>query len=251
MRLVTFNAQHARRRHDGRPDAELLAASVADLDPDVVALQEVDWGDEASDGVDQPGVVAAALGGTRMFAPQREGGTTGVALVATGRLDAVEVLRFVSRRGPRRGRPVDLPLLRPSRRAVLLARATIDGASLSVACAHLHLVRAVSHLQLERVVAALASRPEPRVLAGDLNRHPARVGPTVAAVGLDLLDDATPTHPADAPERRIDHVATSGVRLVDHQVITLPVSDHRALVVDLELDATPPSSLAAGPGGRR
>lgn len=261
MRLVSFNAQHARRRSDGRADAALMATALAALAPDVVALQEVDWGDEATGGVDQAAVVAHAIGGggsgdaggpaSRVFAPQREGGTTGVALVARGNLDAVEVLRFVSRQGPRRGRPVGVPLLRPSRRAILLACATVDGDSLSVACAHLHLVRTVSHTQLERVVAALACRPGPHVLLGDLNRQPSWVGPTVAAAGLDLLDDDTPTHPAEAPERRIDHVASAGVRLVGHQVVTLPVSDHRAVVVDVELDPTLMGGPDAGLEGHR
>lgn len=258
MRLVSFNAQHARRRSDGGADAALMATALAALAPDVVALQEVDWGEGATGDVDQAAAVAEAMGGggrgggaSRVFAPQREGGTSGVALVARGSLDVVEVLRFVSRRGPRRGRPVAVPLLRPSRRAILLARVTVDGVSLSVACAHLHLVRTVSHAQLERVVAALARRLGPHVLLGDLNRRPSWVGPTVAAAGLDLLDDETPTHPAAAPERRIDHVASAGMRLVGHQVVTLPVSDHRAVVVDVELDSAPTMGPDAGPEGRR
>lgn len=239
MRLVSANVEHARRAGGGPPDAACLANALAALDPDVVALQEVDRGEAASGGVDQPRTVADALGGTAVFAAQRSGGGTGVALVARGPITDVEVLRFVSRRGPRRGRLVAVPLLRPARRAILLARVTVGDATLTVASAHLDLVRAVSHHQLERVVAAVGARPGPHVLAGDLNRWTGWVGPTVAAVDLDLLDDDVPTHPAHAPVRRIDHVATRGLRVVRSEVIALPVGDHRALVVDL--DATSPA----------
>lgn len=240
MRVVTFNAQHGWVGGEPAGVAQVSDA-VAALDADLVALQEVDVGDPRSGGVDQPAAVAAAIGGTSTFAAQREGGTTGVALVARGSITDVDVLRFVSRRGPKRDRPVSVPLVRPARRAIVLARATVGPLSVSVTSAHLDLVRPVSHGQLERVVAALAARPGPRLLLGDLNRRSGWVGPTCAAVGLDLLADDTPTHPVSSPVRRIDHLATSGLVVSRVEVVQLAVSDHRALVVDLDTAQEPRS----------
>lgn len=241
MRLVTFNAEHARvalagggRGGTARPPAveEMVEALVA-LAPDVVALQEVDRGDPATGGVDQPGAVAAALGGVCAFAPRRAGGTTGVALVVRGGLADVEVRRYVTRWGPPEGRP-RLPLLRPSWRAVLLGRATVDGQDLAVTSAHLELTRRTSHAQLEAVVAALGARPGPHALLGDLNRRTAWVRATVAAGGLALVDDDVPTAPRHRPRYRIDHAAVGGLAVVASRVVALPVSDHQALVVDVE-----------------
>ena len=61
---------HSRASYSGRDvtgeslHAGDLAAAVAELDADVVAVQEVDVGRPRSHGVDQPAVVAAALGAT-------------------------------------------------------------------------------------------------------------------------------------------------------------------------------------------
>ncbi len=232
MRIVTFNAEHGRRR-DGHEDVDALAEGLAALAPDVVALQEVDQG--GASGIDHAGAVAAAVGGRSVFAPLAHHGSTGVALVARGELADVEVLRFTSRCGHAPGWRGRLPLVDPDERAALIATVAVDGCTVHVATAHLHLVRDVSHAQLEQVVAALAGRSGPKVLAGDLNRRPWWVRATVAAGGLELVADETPTHPAERPVRRIDHVATSDLRVTRTEVVALPISDHRALVVDLAL----------------
>ncbi|WP_219996239.1 endonuclease/exonuclease/phosphatase family protein [Nocardioides humi] len=42
MRLVTFNILGGRTQHDDEVDVTVLQRAIADLDPDVLALQEVD-----------------------------------------------------------------------------------------------------------------------------------------------------------------------------------------------------------------
>ncbi len=63
VRLVTFNVQHG-RMPDGRVDPAFLAAAVAGLDADVVALQEVDRGQVRSDGAHLARLVADAMDAT-------------------------------------------------------------------------------------------------------------------------------------------------------------------------------------------
>ena len=60
---MTFNVQHG-LAPDGRVDVGALGAALAGLDADIVALQEVDRGQERSGGVDTAREVAAAIGAT-------------------------------------------------------------------------------------------------------------------------------------------------------------------------------------------
>ena len=49
-----------------------------------------------------------------------------------------------------------------------------------------------------------------------------------------------PTFPLDEPDRQLDHVLARGSvgRVVDSRAVRLPLSDHRALVVDLAENGT-------------
>jgi endonuclease/exonuclease/phosphatase family metal-dependent hydrolase len=71
----------------------------------------------------------------------------------------------------------------------------------------------------------------PRVLMGDLNMTPAKVS---RRFGLRPLGVA-PTFPTDDPHRQLDHILTDDAALhadgCDAPI--LPISDHRALVVDV------------------
>ena len=74
------------------------------------------------------------------------------------------------------------------------------------------------------------------VVAGDLGRRE-RLGAAaeaqLAAAGFALVDPSLPTYPAGAPSARIDHAAVDGLEVVGVEVVLLPVSDHRALVVEV------------------
>lgn len=63
LRLATWNLLHGLQLPDGGPaNAEQFAAAAKQLGADVLALQEVDRGQQRSGRVDQAGVVAEALG---------------------------------------------------------------------------------------------------------------------------------------------------------------------------------------------
>lgn len=241
MRIATFNANGGRRpdganggrrpeganggrRSDGAVDTGVLARACAGLGVDLIGLQEVDVGARRSGRADQPAAVAAAAGMAHAFgAARRLGlrGRFGNAVCARGELAGVEVLRL-----PRASS-------RRSRRSALVARAVVAGRAVSVAVAHLSVDQAESEAQLAAVLAAVARRPPPRLVLGDLNRHPHQAEAQLAAAGFALVDPSLPTYPAGAPSARIDHAAVDGLEVVGVEVVLLPVSDHRALVVEL------------------
>lgn len=218
MRLATWNVQHG-RRPDGMVDVDLLARGCAALDADVLGLQEIDVGAPRSGGRDEAAEAADRAGMLARFAearPHPDGGRYGNALLVRGDMTDVEVLPL-----PGRGEP----------RVAMLARvAPVRGDLLSVAVCHLGLQGDAAR-QLPVVVAALADRPPPRVLLGDLNLRPEEV----EAGELEVVDGGGPTFPGEAPTLRIDHVALDGLKPAAVVVPPMPVSDHRPLVVEVEL----------------
>ena len=252
MRLVTFNILHGRSLRDGQVDTARLAEAVRRLDPDVLALQEVDRAQARSHHADLTEVAAAAMGAVdRRFVPaltgtpgagwsppsdpdDRASAAYGVSLLSRYPATAWRVLPL-----PRI--PFRFPLLRryPARlgvhleepRAAVVGRfATPDG-PLTVATTHLSFVPGWGQLQLLTLRRALAAVEGPVVLMGDLNlagRQPELL------TGYRALG-RRPTMPAEHPARQIDHVLLRGrlgpVRAVDNPEMQL--SDHRPLVVEL------------------
>jgi endonuclease/exonuclease/phosphatase family metal-dependent hydrolase len=255
VRLATFNLLSGRSLQDGRADAEALAAAVRTLDPDVLALQEVDRHQPRSGGVDQAQIAASAMDaaehrfvplvrgtpGTKGWGPvppePSDGQPTyGIALVSRRPVESWHVLRL----GRARGRyPILLPTTPPrvvwipdEPRAAVVA--VLAEPRMTIAATHLSFVPGVNVVQLRRLRAALRGLPAPRVLLGDLNLPgglPARVlGWRPLAVG--------PTFPAPAPRLQIDHALGDAVPAgAEHSplVTQLPLSDHRALSVEVDL----------------
>jgi endonuclease/exonuclease/phosphatase family metal-dependent hydrolase len=230
MRLGTFNIKNGLCA-DGFCDPDILVGACRGLRADVLALQEVDREAPRSLRADQTAVVAEHCDLTGLSAPARrlrEGGEYGNALLATGEISDVE--------------HVPLPV-QPGReaRAAVIARVGVDNTSLSVAATHLQNRRgrapktadeAEEQLaQLEVVLDALARRPRPRVLLGDLNVLPEVAEPALAAAGYEVAD-SEPTVHVGAPKVMLDYVAVDGLTIVGSEVVDTKVSDHRALVVE-------------------
>lgn len=229
MRVATFNVLHG-CRPDGAVDHQALARACAGLDADVLGLQELDLRVPRSGFVNQAARVARACGPDtdRWFSRAcrvKAVGVQGNALVVRGSMSAVErvALPRPSRDGPRSGLVADVRLSRPG----------TPTAALAVAVAHLSVVDVEARWQLHVVVDRLALRPPPRLLLADANLAPDVVEPIVSDAGL-VLAGGPPTFPADHPRARIDHVAATGLEIGPVEVVRTPVSDHRALVVELE-----------------
>lgn len=254
-RFVTFNVM-AGRAPLAAFDVDRYAQAIASLDADVLCLQEVDRDQERSGREDLTAVAAEAMGAAHaVFAPalhgtpgrswrratgdERAGPAYGNALLSRFPLSDVDFFRMPAA-------PLVVPLFVPGhgmvpvreepRIAVIAHVDTGTGSGLTVVGTHLPFVPGWNRIQLRRLADAVTQQPEPLLLLGDLNlrgRAPTRV------TGWRSLA-ATPTHPAERPRWQLDHVLLRGDpaafgRVVASEARGLPVSDHRALVVDVDL----------------
>ncbi|HEX8929489.1 MAG TPA: endonuclease/exonuclease/phosphatase family protein [Actinomycetota bacterium] len=250
LRVATWNVRTCRTRDPDpdRVDLERTAAMLRSIDADLVALQEIDRWQERSGGVDQARALGELLGMDWWFCPALLGPATdparwraadpgrdpggsayGVALLSRLPVGSVACEALPHPQG--RGEP----------RVALTARARVDGRPLSVAVTHLSFVQRDGVRQLRWLQRRLEREAAPRLLLGDLNlwlpvvRLVSRHGWTPLARGR--------TYPNLAPGGvarpvQIDHVLASGggrrPRPLASRVAAGPISDHRALVVDLQ-----------------
>ncbi|HEX2284659.1 MAG TPA: endonuclease/exonuclease/phosphatase family protein, partial [Mycobacterium sp.] len=85
MRMATFNILHGRSVHDGIVHRDRLVDSIRQLDPDVLALQEVDLDQPRSGNSDLTATAAAAMGAVSHRFVAALSGTPGATwMAATG-----------------------------------------------------------------------------------------------------------------------------------------------------------------------
>jgi endonuclease/exonuclease/phosphatase family metal-dependent hydrolase len=255
LRLGSFNLFSGRSLDDGLVDAGRLAEAVAATGADVLAVQEVDRAQPRSGGGNQAAEAAAALGaehwryvetvtgtpgvhGWRPAGPGPQGVEPGygVALISRRPVAAWRVLRMPP--GPGRfpiavpSRPPQVIWLKDEPRVVVAA--VLEEPRITVACAHLSFVPFVNAWQLRRACRWLAGLPGPRVLLGDLNLTPGLVRRVSRWTPL----VSRPTFPAPGPRLQLDHALGHGLpdgTLTRGDVRRLPISDHLAVLLDLEL----------------
>jgi endonuclease/exonuclease/phosphatase family metal-dependent hydrolase len=252
MRMATFNILHGRSLRHGDVDLGRLADAVRELDPDILALQEVDFDQPRSGKADLTAVAAEAMravshrfvaaiagtpGATWMAATGREQPGTaayGIALLSRFPAEMWQVVRL-----PRI--PVRFPMYLPGPnrvqvvneepRAAMIGRLDTPLGPLTVANTHLSFVPGWNRAQMRRLVRDLRGFDGPRVLMGDLNMTP----PTPSRWSGFRPLGAALTFPVEQPDRQLDHILTDDHTLrVDRAFdVALPISDHRALVVDI------------------
>lgn len=258
MRLVTFNVQHGLTASG--VDSAAYDEAMRELDADVLALQEVDQGQARSGRADQARLAADAMGAVDVrFAatiigkpggswrpaaaaaaalPDSQPGDEpryGIALASRFPVRSWHELRLPAAPGKW---PIAVPqsrvpvLIADEPRAVLAAVLEVPGGVMTVATTHLSFAPGWNVWQLRRVIKFLRPLPAPRVLLGDLN--------IPAAVAKRLGDwrplVTMPTYPAADPKVQFDHaLGHGGVPAVSgFATPRLGISDHRALVVDIE-----------------
>ena len=243
MRLATFNLLHGRSLSDGTVHADRVTAAVADLDADVLGLQEVDRAQPRSGLLDLTAIAAEALGAPVHRFAAAVVGTPGETWQPWRSDDddqhPLYGIALISRHPVRRWQITSLPGA-PIRSPVL----TLDGPDgpFTVATTHLSFVPGWNLRQLRHAVRALRALPAPRILLGDLNMPPSVAR---AVTGWKNLGRA-PTYPSPAPRAQLDHILadprgmTALGRVVQVSTPHPPVSDHRPLIVQLDGNTRPP-----------
>lgn len=254
VRFATYNIQHG-LASDGSTDPDRFATAVAALDADVLALQEVERDHPRSGHVDHTAIAARVLGAQAWrFAPTlRTAG--GMWLSAAGSAWRRPALRrlpsygiaLVSRYPVDRWLRLDLPrrpawecvvrrgeqlrFIPDEPRVALAAVVRAPDGPMTVVATHLTSLREATAAQLGALAQAWAPLPRPLVVLGDFNLD----APLPADMtGLRPLATAL-THPVRRPVRQIDHILGDGVRALGPGVaVDTGLSDHRALVVDVE-----------------
>lgn len=222
LRVLTYNIHHGEGM-DERFDYERLAKIIRDLNPDVVALQEVDFKTRRSNGIDQASLLGdltqmRAVFGKAMYF---QGGEYGEALLSRFPMEEKKIYALPYHPGQ-------------EPRAALAAKVIPEGELPEFIFVGTHLCHQSEETRFEQMtrIHSLLSDAEdvPVILAGDLN---ARKGSPPMNVFLkDQWKDAS------APHSQIDYILIRSkdpwkvvdVRIIEDQV----ASDHFPVLVVLE-----------------
>ncbi|MDQ3441393.1 MAG: endonuclease/exonuclease/phosphatase family protein [Planctomycetota bacterium] len=235
MTVLTYNIHHA-EGVDKKLDLERIAAVIRALEPDFVALQEVDKGTKRAGGVDQPGELARLTNMHVVFgaAMPHDGGEYGNAVLTRAPILKSRVVPLSWKEGNRRE-----PRCAVSARVDVAAAGTIEFIS-----THLDHTRDESDrpAQAEAINAAWRDASATTILAGDFNCEAGSAPLETISREWTLVsgaDPAAPTCCGAKPTKNIDHVfvkPSERWRVIEHRVIDEPVaSDHRPVLVKLEL----------------
>jgi endonuclease/exonuclease/phosphatase family metal-dependent hydrolase len=252
MRVATFNILHGRTVGQD-VDLDRLRDGVRRLDADVLGLQEVDLDQPRSGKADLTAVAAEAMGAVAHRFVAAISGTPGATwMAATGveqpgtsafgiaLLSRFPALSWQVLRLPRIPMRFPMYLPGPNRimmvdeepRAAVVALLETPLGPLTVANTHLSFVPGWNRTQLWHMARDVRGFPAPRILLGDLNMQATAAQRWSGMRALARMS----TFPADEPNRQLDHVLSDDAGLTGRscEAPRLAVSDHRALVVDVE-----------------
>ena len=225
---MSFNIRHGVGA-DGRLDLDRVAAAIAASEAEVVGLQEVDRHfSERSNFVDQATYLAGLLGMQVVFGPNLD-----LPPLVDGLPRRQYGNAILSRSEIRSSRNVLLPRLGASeQRGLLIATTEVGGAEVTVLS---------THLQVEAIVAEMASIETNVVLLGDLNAEPG--SPEVGLLAGRLTDAWSAagtgdgyTYSVSDPHKRVDYVFSSdGLAARTAMVVDSDASDHRPVVATFAL----------------
>lgn len=233
VRILTFNIYHGETMK-GNYDLDLFAGIIKKTNPDLVALQEVDFKTKRAKGYDLATELGQRTGMAPLFgsAMPYDGGQYGVALLSRWSLINSNL--------------TDLPKLNNNepRVALMVTVATTEGDTINFISTHFSNESEKNRiLQAESINAVIQNNKYPAILAGDLNALPG------SETIKQLENEWTPTHkktkpaftyPADNPHKKIDYIMYSPAnrwKVIKQKTICNPVaSDHCAYFAILELN---------------
>jgi endonuclease/exonuclease/phosphatase family metal-dependent hydrolase len=226
--VMSYNIRHA-SGNDGRIDLDRIADIILKVDPDLVALQEVDRFVERSGRVDQAAALAQRTNRSMRFgfAIPYQGGDFGNVILSKHPILASHTL--------------DLPGEPGEARVLLDVRIDWpDGAGghhpVVFYGTHLDPIRAPREAASPLILGAIPDSPDTlRILAGDFNDRPD--SPAIQTLSASLTKATSSpllTYPADDPDRQIDyifHTTPPAWERVEVYTLDEPIaSDHSPVV---------------------
>ena len=160
----------------------------------------------------------------------------GIALLSRYPAESWQILRLprIPTRVPLYLRtPRKVIIVKEEPRAAVMGRLLTPAGPIVVANTHLSYVPGWGRHQLRRIRRDLAPLHDPVILMGDLNMAD---GLPAQITGYRSLAQHV-TFPIDEPDRQLDHILLRGRlgKVTASSAPALPLSDHRALIVDLSV----------------
>jgi endonuclease/exonuclease/phosphatase family metal-dependent hydrolase len=229
LRILAYNTHHGEGM-DGVLDLERIAGVISEVNPDLVALQEIDRVVERTGVVDQAADYGLLTGLEPIFGDfmEYQGGHYGMAL-----LSGLPVLDWTNHRLPSGAEP----------RSALTARVRLPATGREALISGIHFYRTEEErlAQAQALAEALDDEEGYVILAGDFNST--RDSPVMESLAEEWAithkQGLPNTFPADDPTREIDFIVfrpKSGFRVLEHRFLEEKVaSDHRPVLLVLEL----------------
>lgn len=228
LRLLAYNIHHGEGL-DERLELERIAALIRSLEPDLVALQEVDNRVRRTEGVDQAARLGELTGMHAAFGDfmDYQGGQYGMAVLS--RFPLIETKNHRLPPGPE------------PRSSLAVRVRPAGGEEIVFAGIHFYRTEEERMAQARQLAAALEGESAPVILAGDFNSTPD--SPVMRLLGREWeIPDKGEDHltfRSDNPRREIDFILLRpGERfaVIESRVIDEPVaSDHRPVLLVVEL----------------
>lgn len=232
LTVMTYNIHHAAPPSGGDSviDIEQIAAAINAVNPDLVALQEIDvhTGRSGKD-MDEAHHLGKLTGMHPYFTKtlDYDGGQYGIAVLSRFPLeDSISYL---------------LPIAKGAReepRAVCMVKVLLPGGQpLYFASTHLGLSKATRLLQADSITKIIQNLDEPVILGGDFNSVPGSetINKISALMERSCTSNCAPTIPYDHPMRKIDFIfyrPKQALKPLDQTVLTqFKGSDHLPVVV--------------------
>lgn len=233
IRVLTYNVHHCNPpAQEGVIDIDAIAKVITSINPDVVALQEIDVRTGRSGKtVDQAQALAKKTGMHAFFLKNidYDGGAYGVAILSKSTWMDTTSLKLPMKAGSG-GEPRGL---------AMISLKTRDGQQYHFACTHLDLKPENRILQINAIRSFVKKYPDPVILAGDLNAVAgSNVINTLDQFMQRTCDQCLFTIPVDKPDRAIDFIAFTPDRfkVEKHEVINgVHASDHLPVYVNLTM----------------
>jgi endonuclease/exonuclease/phosphatase family metal-dependent hydrolase len=226
VRVMAYNIHHGAGM-DEVLDLERIAALIREVNPDLLALQEIDSVATRTGGVDQAAELGRLTGMTPVFGRfmPYQGGAYGMAVLSRWRIAASRNIRLPDGDEPRSSVVVDVTS--PS-----------TGEMVRFASIHFYRTEDERLAQALELAAQLPNDGVPTILAGDYNSTPGSFVMDFFADEWGIVDKGTDrfTFSSFDPVREIDFVVMrpkDRFTVLRQRVLDEPVaSDHRPLFVD-------------------